>query len=461
MVVLTPHAGRVEDVSAPRAVDPASFGDRVTFPRLALRYVATGLVTLVVVAVVTAYTSRSIGTEEAIEDAIRATSLVADVAVRPVLTDAAVDGDPAALAALDATVRTHVVRGSLVRVKIWDETGRIFYSDESRLVGERFPLREDELQAFETGEPRAELSDLSDPENRFEERAVQLLEVYQRVQTESGTPLLFETYFRYAGVTEAGRGVWLRFAPAMFGALVLLALLQVPIALALARRLRRVQNQRELLFLRAIEATDTERRRIAGDLHDGVVQDLAGVAFSLGAVSRRGGAGPDAVQVHDAASRVRQAVRSLRSLLVEIYPPNLYDEGLQASLSDLLARLSPRGIVTDLAVEVRVADLTREEIELIYRVGLEGLRNVVEHADAAHVSVTVRREGDDLVMCVVDDGRGIAAGPLPERPGHLGLRALAGLAAGLGASLELVSAPGAGTVLRLTLPPRRQPERIR
>jgi two-component system, NarL family, sensor kinase len=428
--------------------------DRVTIPRLVLRYTVTGLVVLVVVAVITVFASRLIGTQEATSDAVRATTLVAEVAVQPALTDAVLAGDPAAKAAFDRSIHTHVVRGSLVRVKLWDASGRIVYSDEPRLVGDRFELSDEARRALSTAVPIADISDLSEPENRFEERALELLEVYERVQTPSGTPVLFEAYFSYAGVTAAGRSVWLRFAPSMLGALALLALLQIPIATSLARRLRRSQVQREHLLTRAIEATDAERRRIAGDLHDGVVQDLAGVAFSLSAVTRNGPGEQTMVEVEDAAACVRHAVRSLRSLLVEIYPPNLYEEGLEAALSDLLARLAVGDMQTSLEVSVPVAELDLDEIELLYRVAQEGLRNVAEHAEASSVAITVERVASAIVLRVVDDGRGLEPGPLPERPGHFGLRALADLAERLGATLELESEPGAGTVLRLTVPHR-------
>jgi two-component system NarL family sensor kinase len=292
---------------------------------------------------------------------------------------------------------------------------------------------------------------LDDAVLRGDPRAVAaLVEVYERLTTPSGVPVLFEANHRYEGITEESRRTWTRFAPSLLGALVLLALLQLPIAVALARRLRRAQRQRETLLRRVIEATDTERRRIAGDLHDGVVQDLAGVASALGAVVRAGGA-VNVAEVDGAAWRIRHAVRSLRSLLVEIYPPNLYAEGLEAALSDLLARLSPRGIEAELRVEVPVEVLAREQMELLYRVAREGVRNVVVHADAGRVVVTVGRAGDVLVMTVADDGRGLP-GPVPGRPGHLGLRSLGDMTKALGAVLELESVPGRGTVLRLEVP---------
>jgi signal transduction histidine kinase len=103
---------------------------------------------------------------------------------------------------------------------------------------------------------------------------------------------------------------------------------------------------------------------------------------------------------------------------------------------------------------VTVADLDVDEIELLHRVGQEGLRNVAEHADAQHVAITVQQEDAATVTRVVDDGRGIAPGPLPERPGHLGLREPAGLAGPLGATPDVDSLPGRGTVLRLEVPAR-------
>ena len=72
----------------------------------------------------------------------------------------------------------------------------------------------------------------------------------------------------------------------MLGALILLALIQLPLAWQLARRVRRTQDEREKLLRHAIEASDVERRRIARDLHDGVVQDLAAVSYSLSAAAR-------------------------------------------------------------------------------------------------------------------------------------------------------------------------------
>lgn len=443
--------------SAPGDRAPLStFDDRVAPSRLILRYAVTGLVTLIAVSVVTAWVSRRLGTEDAIEDARRVTTIAATAAVEPILTDDLLAMDPDAIARIDRVVRDQVMRGSLVRVKIWSRDGTIVYSDEGRLIGEQFELGEESLEALSLpqgeAESEAEISDLSKPENRFEEPAAKLLEVYLPVYTTTGTPVLFEAYFLYEGVAEAGRRAWLRFAPVTLGSLVFLELLQVPLVLSLAKRLRRTQEQREHLLERSIEAADAERRRIASDLHDGVVQDLAGVTFSLAAAARRLD-GTAATEVGQAGDQVRDAIRSLRSLLVEIYPPNLTEEGLEAALSDLMARLDPRGIEATLTIDTAVADLSVDRTQLVYRAVQEALRNVVKHAQATRVGVTVTNGDDDgVVVRVVDDGQGFDPASVPQRDGHLGLRALAGMAATLGGTLFVDAMPGTGTEVRLEVP---------
>jgi signal transduction histidine kinase len=271
----------------------------------------------------------------------------------------------------------------------------------------------------------------------------------------NGTPLLFEAYFQYNGVAEAGRRLWLRFVPFTLGALLLLELLQVPLATSMARRLKRNQQLREHLLRSAIEATDVERRRIASDLHDGVVQDLAGVTFSLSAAARTAeSAGTDGAHMREAADRVRDAVRSLRSLLVEIYPPNLYDEGLEEALSDLMARLEPRGIATSLVVDADLSRLDLEVVQLLYRAAQEALRNVVAHAEATRVDVAVTDADGATVLEVSDNGRGLDADQITDRSGHFGLKALAGLANAMGGTLAVDSTPGKGTTVCLEVPYR-------
>lgn len=431
---------------------------------LVLRFALAGIVALVAASFVTALASRRLGTDQAIEDARRVSWVTARGIIEPNLTDGVLDMQPDALERLDFEVRQHLLAGSLVRVKIWDADGRIVYSDEPRLIGKVFELDDEALEVIAgTLESEAEISDLTAPENLLETET-KLLEVYRRVDTPDGTPLLFETYFRYSGVAALGRDIWGRFAPIAIGALVILELVQIPLAWQMARRLRSGQQERERLFQMAIEASDAERRRIASDLHDGVVQDLTGVSYSLAAASMAaasmavGVARPDAPSsqqvMAESAESLRESVKSLRSLLVEIYPPNLHAEGIESALTDLLARLHNRGITTEMDVRLPDRGIPRDSSALLYRSAQEALRNVVNHAEATQVNLAVWVEAGAVKMEVADNGRGFDSSEFDERveDGHVGLRALAGLLVDAGGAVKVMSEPGHGTRVLVEVP---------
>jgi signal transduction histidine kinase len=340
-------------------------------------------------------------------------------------------------------LREQVLAEPVVRVKIWTADGRILWSDEPRLIGRRFRLSPDEAEALREGRTNAEVSDLTAPENRFERNYETLLEVYLPIRGPDGRPLLFEAYSRFSSVTESGRRQAESLVLPLVGGLFLLWLATLPLAWRLARRLQQRQLEREELLQRAIDAQDNERRRIAGALHDDVVQDLAGLGFSLSAAAARS----DSPELHEAAAQTRQTMRKLRASMVDIYPPSLQRAGLHAAVDDLAASLH-----TSVDIQMpATTGLPPEKDALIFRTVQEGLRNVAKHADADHV--TVRIEVDDGVATaeVADDGRGFTPNGSVGRD-HMGLELLADLAEEAGARLQVSSQPGRGTKLRLEVP---------
>ncbi|MGZ8476240.1 MAG: sensor histidine kinase, partial [Candidatus Limnocylindria bacterium] len=234
------------------------------------QFAVGGLAALAAVGIGSYFVMRHIGTTEAIGNAEDVTRIVGRQIVEPRVTDGIFRERRASIRRLDRVVKRDVVRDEIVRIKIWTSGGRIVYSDEHRLIGSRYELDPDDLQALRTGGVDASVSDLSRPENRFERPEGDLMEVYLGIRAPNGRPLLFETYQRFSSIASSGSSIWKAFAPALIGALLLLALLQVPLALSMARRLRRGHAEREALLKRVIDASDRERRRIAGDLHDGV-----------------------------------------------------------------------------------------------------------------------------------------------------------------------------------------------
>jgi two-component system, NarL family, sensor kinase len=416
------------------------------FRRVVLQYALSGVLALILLAAAGVYLLHNVGRDEAIRNARENAELAARGVVEPVLSPGVLRGEPAALARLDRVVRRGILRTRIVRVKIWDASGRIVYSDEPRLIGSRYQSGADELRGA-TG-THAEVSDLSRPENRFERRFGKLLEVYLPIRGPRGQPLLFETYERYSSVAASGRKLWLAFAPAVLATLALLWLVQLPLAWRGARRLQEHQAQRERLLQRAIESSELERRRIASDLHDGAVQDLAGVSYNLTAAARHVDDERAAAMLSEAAESTRRTIRELRSLLVDIYPPDLHRTGLAPALRDLVAPLGPRGIQA--SVDAAEDLLLRPELEtLLYRCAQEALRNVAKHSDATHVHVQVEIEANVARLLVTDDGRGFD-GAADE--GHLGLRLLADLAREAGGRMKLDSKPQQGTRVCIEAP---------
>jgi len=422
------------------------------------QFVLAGLAAVVLISAGTIYVVQRNATKEAVRNAREVAALSGRAVVEPMLADGVLTSDPPALARVDRVVKDRVLSSRLIRVKIWSPEGRILYSDEPRLIGQQFGLDDEERSLLQSGKIDAGVSNLNHPENRFERAYGKLLEVYVPVHTTDGKPALFEAYLRFSSVAESSRRIWMSIAPVLVGGLLLLYLVQVPLAWSMARGLRQGQEDRERLLRRAIDASDAERRRIARDLHDSVVQSLAGVSYSLAAAADRIGADEAskdelADALKQAAADTRRSMRDLRSLIVEIAPPNLHEEGLDSALGDLVAPLAAAGVDTDVVVDDDVAP-SPETQTLLYRVAQEAIRNVASHAEASRVTLTLARDNGHARLVVADDGRGFSLDQLEERrqAGHVGLTLLTGLVADAGGRLMVDSAPGEGTRVQAEVP---------
>jgi two-component system NarL family sensor kinase len=421
--------------------------------RAVAQFAATGLGALIIVAVAGAFTVERLGTAASLRDGGTVAELVAHGAIEPAVTDALAAGDPMAIAALDRVVRERVLRGSLARIKLWTADGRIVYSDEPQLIGAVFPLGPAQAAALASGvmsEPH--VSNLAAAENVHEDGAERLVEVYVPIQAPDGTPLLVESYLRLDSVLTSGRFVTGQLLPLVVLALAFLAVAQWPLAWRLARDLRVGHETRERLLRGAIESSESDRRRIAGDLHDGLVQSLAGVAFDLAGSADRTRDAEAATSLERGAEGVRAAMREARSVLVELYPPDLRDAGLAVAVTNLSATVSNRGI--DVTVDV-VDDgsLSPTDEAIVYRVVQEALRNVVKHSAATQATVRLHVENGRCDLEIEDDGVGVADLDLDARrqAGHLGLTVLRDLAADAGASLDIRPRLPNGTRLSLIL----------
>jgi len=213
-------------------------------------------------------------------------------------------------------------------------------------------------------------------------------------------------------------------------------------------------REREALLQRVIEASLVERGRIARELHDGLVQDLALLASGLRTQADRVelGRGTDMVPVlRRAANTAAGAIDELRTLLRRIAPVELEERGLAAVVHDLCAEMVAAGVAVDIDIALQ---LSTSAAITVFQIIQEGTRNIGKHARATHVTITVHRDGDRIRVLVSDDGRGFTADEATssQRGGHLGLVLLHDLASQVGGSLHVDSAPSSGTSIRALLP---------
>jgi signal transduction histidine kinase len=203
-----------------------------------------------------------------------------------------------------------------------------------------------------------------------------------------------------------------------------------------------------------VAATDTERRRIERDLHDGAQRRLVALAMHLGMARTSLGDAPEPVrqvieQAHDEAT---EALAELRQLVRGLHPAVLEDRGLDAALSGIAANAP-----VPVRLRVDVAARCSPSIEAVaYFVVSEALTNVAKHADAGSAEVTVERAGDRLRVVVSDDGRGGATldggGAAAAAGAGTGLRGLAQRAAAVDGTMTVHSPPGGPTAITVELP---------
>jgi signal transduction histidine kinase len=214
------------------------------------------------------------------------------------------------------------------------------------------------------------------------------------------------------------------------------------------------QNVAHERLRRSIEASESERRRWARELHDETLQDMASLKLLLG--SARRSTDVDAIHgvLDDVSEQLTAGIRSLRRLIGELRPAVLDEVGLEPALEALAERIESSGIEVSMRLELpsrESGELARDVEDTLYRLVQEALTNVVKHAGATSVSVSVARLDGLLDVTVQDDGSGIDQAAPTAGYGLVGMRERVDL---VGGTLEIDGEPGSGTRLRATIPLR-------
>ncbi|MFJ4264600.1 sensor histidine kinase [Paenarthrobacter nicotinovorans] len=411
------------------------------------RFLTAGFLALVLVATPVVFWIRAEAERHALSNACDITQRLADNVVGPLITTELLAGNPAALDVLDQRLAPWLSTGTLSRIKVWDEHGKVVYSDIKSLIGQEFEQEDWARRLLAGGPASATLETQIEEENLYEAGSGELVEVYVRSTSAAGAPVIFETYSQGETVRREQHAVLMGMIPPMILSLAALQLAQLLPAVRLARRIQGHQATKSALLRYAVEASDHERQRVASELHDEVIQDLSGLAYALESEERQG---PRELVVvfRNARLMLQKTVRTLRAMTTELYPPDLEKSGLRASLLQLEAPLRERGITLRMELPERVV-ADRDRSALIYRVVREALANVTKHSSATAVDVRINQSSRLTEILISDNGRGFDPAHQSSE-GHYGLRIIRDTIEHAGGSVEVRSAPGAGTCVRVT-----------
>jgi two-component system sensor histidine kinase UhpB len=218
------------------------------------------------------------------------------------------------------------------------------------------------------------------------------------------------------------------------------------------RMLERLESERRDSGHRALAAQESERRRVAAELHDEIGQQLTALVLQLDRRSKSA-SGELARELETSVAGARQTLEDVRTLAHRLRPEVLDELGLVPALRNLCDRL---GTGTDLVIHRTLPPfldgLTDEEELVIYRVAQESLTNVVRHAGATSAHVTLARHDGEVRLSVADDGSGMPADAL--RLETSGIRGLRERALTIDGRLQIAPSPSGGTEVLLRLPGR-------
>jgi len=213
---------------------------------------------------------------------------------------------------------------------------------------------------------------------------------------------------------------------------------------------------RDGLVAATVTAQETERRRVAADLHDGVSQAIAGLTFHLSAAAAAlADSDSDYAGEQVAAARALAdlAMGETRAAITGLHSPVIDDLGLAAGLTSM-ARVIPN---LDIDVAADDVELPEAVTALLFRIAQEAVQNVVKHAHARRAWIQLARRGASVVLLISDDGDGFVA-PVGDSvsagaaAGHYGLAGMAERARLIDGRLVVRSAPGEGTTVEVTVP---------
>ena len=432
-------------------VDLGAHSATASLGRLVLGVWIASLVAIVTVSVLHVWIMRRELRDHETQRAVADVRDRVDLTIEHDVTEGLIAGDPTAIEEFEAVVNEHIVRPTTAGLALWTQEGRIAWALDPDYIGREFEPPSEVTAALDTMQVQTGGGGDDDdnvPEPGWNPRSA--IEVYAPFVTSWGERMVWEVGLERDEVSQqANRLVVIVALLSALGAGLLLTT-QGVMGRTLVRRHERERAYRRWLTQRTAEMAVVERRQIAADLHDGVVQELTGIVLDLEAPVNGDDAPMSKEERAEFARRVRNTVSTLRGQTAELYPTTSALIDVPTALQSMLDR-TPRGLDSTLEVDTD-ATVPPAYRWLVFRVAQEALRNVVQHSKAPHVDVELRRAESGTVLVVQDNGIGFDPEIDAVEPGHMGLSLLSDMATAAGATLSIRSARGAGTTVRLEVP---------
>ena len=412
------------------------------------------------------------------------TALYVDAFVGPHVQSLAKGGfiTPDNLEMLSTDLSGTILGQKIVSLKVWDTTGRVLFSTNPAVIGKQFPIEEG-LAVAMTGSIFSEVSVRTPSEQLEHDQPMpRLIETYTPIHEDrTGRVIAVAEFYeppdemdRLSG--EAQRSSWYRIASIMTGMYLCLFFLVRRGSLTIDAQRKELSDQVEQLTdlnarnvklqARVIDAAERATalnenflRRVSADIHDGPCQDLG---FALMQIKNLDDANRvtdfDSMRPHWGKSlqvtqvAIESAIKELRAMSADIELPDI----ARLELVDIAARVvRDLQVKTGVVVELEAGSLPspasyRLKVAL-YRLLQESLANTVRHANGAGVRVQLSASDRMLHVEVRDQGPGfdpVAA----QAKGRLGLRGMRQRVEALGGAFDLVTAPGSGTLIRVSIP---------
>jgi signal transduction histidine kinase len=225
---------------------------------------------------------------------------------------------------------------------------------------------------------------------------------------------------------------------------------------AIEEDLRKAETQLRTLAAHIESVREDERTRLAREVHDQLGQALTGLKMDLSWLGKRLPGGLDGVagRLESMASRLDAAIRSVRRISSSLRPPVLDDVGLVGTLKWQAKEFQVRtGIRCRLDLPAEELDLDPAQSTAAFRILQEALANVARHAGATRVDLGLRVDGDDFVLKIADNGRGVSEAEL-RNPNSLGLAGIRERVFLLGGNIDIAGKAGEGTTVTVSIPHR-------